>query len=125
MPHLHDLPAHLEHLLAHALTGMVHRLAPQSCSWTVGALASHIWGLGGDKDRADVDATFLQPMAEPDRAAASAEQHDADHGADVFAWIRRTAALLRSRRFDELDTELPATCPLTVGQVRDGTSLPS
>jgi hypothetical protein len=44
-------------------------------------------------------------MAAPDRTAVTAEQHDADYDVDFFAWTRRTAALLRSRRFDELDTE--------------------
>lgn len=31
--------------------------------WTVGALANHIWSFAGDKDRADVSQTFLQPFA--------------------------------------------------------------
>ena len=30
--------------------------------WTVGALANHIWTVAGDGDRADVNATFLQPF---------------------------------------------------------------
>lgn len=30
--------------------------------WTVGALANHIWSFAGDGDRADVNATFLQPF---------------------------------------------------------------
>jgi hypothetical protein len=30
--------------------------------WTVGGLANHIWSFAGDDDRADVNATFLQPF---------------------------------------------------------------
>jgi hypothetical protein len=34
----------------------------QSGPWTVGALANHIWSFAGDRDRADVSSTFLQPF---------------------------------------------------------------
>ena len=34
----------------------------QSGPWTVGILANHIWSFAGDNDRADVNATFLQPF---------------------------------------------------------------
>ena len=34
----------------------------QSNGWTRGVLANHIWSFAGDDDRADVDATFLQPF---------------------------------------------------------------
>jgi len=30
--------------------------------WTYGGLANHLWGVAGDDDRADVNATFLQPF---------------------------------------------------------------
>ena len=30
--------------------------------WTYGALANHIWSIAGDDDRADVNATFMQPF---------------------------------------------------------------
>lgn len=30
--------------------------------WTVGALVNHLWSFAGDDDRADVNATFLQPF---------------------------------------------------------------
>jgi hypothetical protein len=30
--------------------------------WTYGALANHIWSVGGKSDRADISATFLQPF---------------------------------------------------------------
>mgnify|MGYP001415252789 CR=1 FL=1 len=30
--------------------------------WTAGALANHIWSVAGEDDRADVNATFLQPF---------------------------------------------------------------
>lgn len=30
--------------------------------WTYGALANHLWSFAGDGDRADVNATFLQPF---------------------------------------------------------------
>lgn len=30
--------------------------------WTYGALVNHIWSFAGDDDRADVNATFLQPF---------------------------------------------------------------
>lgn len=34
----------------------------QEASWTVGALANHIWSVAGKSDRPDVNATFLQPF---------------------------------------------------------------
>ncbi|MXP63574.1 transporter [Roseomonas sp. M0104] len=41
-------------------TGVILR---QAGPWIVGALANHIWSLGGTPDRSeDVDATFLQPF---------------------------------------------------------------
>lgn len=30
--------------------------------WTVGGLANHVWSVAGESDRADVNATFLQPF---------------------------------------------------------------
>jgi hypothetical protein len=38
-------------------------LLKQVGPWTVGALANHIWSVEGEDDRADIDATFLQPFA--------------------------------------------------------------
>jgi hypothetical protein len=35
----------------------------QDSGWTYGALANHLWSVAGDDDRADVNATFLQPFA--------------------------------------------------------------
>ncbi|MCI0675406.1 MAG: hypothetical protein L0Y42_06470 [Phycisphaerales bacterium] len=37
-------------------------LLKQEKGWTYGALANHIWSVAGDGDRADVNATFLQPF---------------------------------------------------------------
>ncbi|TVS10473.1 MAG: transporter [Planctomycetaceae bacterium] len=34
----------------------------QTGPWTVGALGNHIWSVAGDSDRADVNATFVQPF---------------------------------------------------------------
>lgn len=34
----------------------------QSGPWTYGALFNHIWSFAGDNDRADVNATFIQPF---------------------------------------------------------------
>ncbi|MFO0934181.1 MAG: transporter [Planctomycetota bacterium] len=34
----------------------------QKCGWTVGLLANHLWSFAGDEDRADVNATFVQPF---------------------------------------------------------------
>jgi len=34
----------------------------QDGRWTVGMLANHIWSFAGDSDRADVNATLLQPF---------------------------------------------------------------
>ena len=34
----------------------------QQNGWTYGALANHIWSFAGDGDRADVNATYLQPF---------------------------------------------------------------
>ena len=41
------------------LTGVVLK---QSGPWTVGALANHIWSVGGDSARADISNTFFQPF---------------------------------------------------------------
>ena len=35
----------------------------QTGPWTYGLLANHVWSYAGDDDRADVNATFLQPFA--------------------------------------------------------------
>ena len=43
------------------------------------------------------------PMQTLDPAPAPPGKHEADYDVDFFAWTQRTAALLRSRRFDELD----------------------
>jgi hypothetical protein len=34
----------------------------QDGAWTYGALANHIWGVGGNSSRPDVSSTFLQPF---------------------------------------------------------------
>lgn len=34
----------------------------QEGSWTLGALANHLWSVAGDDDRANVNSTFLQPF---------------------------------------------------------------
>lgn len=34
----------------------------QESGWTYGALANHIWSYAGDDDRAEVNATFIQPF---------------------------------------------------------------
>jgi len=34
----------------------------QTGPWTVGFLGNHIWSVAGDSDRADINATFLQPF---------------------------------------------------------------
>jgi hypothetical protein len=34
----------------------------QTGPWTIGFLGNHIWSVAGDDDRADVNATFLQPF---------------------------------------------------------------
>ena len=34
----------------------------QSGPWTYGGLVNHIWSVAGDDDRADINATFLQPF---------------------------------------------------------------
>ena len=34
----------------------------QSNGWTRGMLANHVWSFAGDDDRADVNATYLQPF---------------------------------------------------------------
>ena len=40
-------------------TGVVLK---QAGGWTIGALVNHIWSYGGDRNRADVNSTFLQPF---------------------------------------------------------------
>jgi hypothetical protein len=37
-------------------------LLRQENGWTYGLLANHVWSFAGDDDRADVNATFLQPF---------------------------------------------------------------
>ncbi|WP_373499602.1 hypothetical protein [Desulfococcus sp.] len=34
----------------------------QTGPWTVGILANHIWSVAGDDDRADINATYMQPF---------------------------------------------------------------
>jgi hypothetical protein len=34
----------------------------QTGPWTIGFLGNHLWSVAGDDDRADVNATFLQPF---------------------------------------------------------------
>jgi hypothetical protein len=34
----------------------------QTGPWTMGFLGNHIWSVGGDDDRADINATYLQPF---------------------------------------------------------------
>ena len=34
----------------------------QSGPWTVGLLTNHIWSMGGEEDREDINSTFLQPF---------------------------------------------------------------
>jgi hypothetical protein len=34
----------------------------QTGPWTIGLLANHIWSVAGEDDRADINATFLQPF---------------------------------------------------------------
>ncbi|MHB8788557.1 MAG: transporter [Desulfobulbaceae bacterium] len=34
----------------------------QTGPWTIGFLTNHIWSVAGDDDRADINATFLQPF---------------------------------------------------------------
>jgi hypothetical protein len=34
----------------------------QRGQWTLGLLGNHVWSFAGDDDRADVDATFIQPF---------------------------------------------------------------
>jgi hypothetical protein len=37
-------------------------LLKQDGPWTLGALANHVWSVGGDSSRADISSTFLQPF---------------------------------------------------------------
>jgi len=34
----------------------------QKGPWTIGALANHIWSVAGDKNRKDINSTFIQPF---------------------------------------------------------------
>ena len=43
-------------------TGPTAVVLKQEGHWTFGALANHIWSFAGDDDRADINATFLQPF---------------------------------------------------------------
>ena len=43
-------------------TGPTGVALKQQGPWTYGALANHLWSFAGDDDRADVNATFLQPF---------------------------------------------------------------
>lgn len=43
----------------------------QDGPWTYGVLANHIWSFAGDDDRADVNATFLQPFLAYTTSAAT------------------------------------------------------
>jgi len=37
-------------------------LLKQESGWTYGALANHIWSIGGESEAADINATFIQPF---------------------------------------------------------------
>ena len=37
-------------------------LLKQQSGWTYGLLVNHLWSVAGDSDRADVNATFMQPF---------------------------------------------------------------
>ncbi len=42
----------------------------QSDGWTIGGLANHVWSVGGDSSRADINNTFLQPFVSYTSATA-------------------------------------------------------
>ncbi|MEQ1802674.1 MAG: transporter [Gammaproteobacteria bacterium] len=43
-------------------TGPTAVVLKQEHGWTYGILANHLWSFAGDDDRADVNATFMQPF---------------------------------------------------------------
>lgn len=43
-------------------TGPTAVVLKQQHGWTYGILANHLWSFAGDDDRADVNATFMQPF---------------------------------------------------------------
>jgi hypothetical protein len=43
-------------------TGPTAVVLKQERGWTYGILANHLWSFAGDDDRADVNATFMQPF---------------------------------------------------------------
>ena len=43
-------------------TGPTAVVLKQERGWTYGVLANHLWSFAGDDDRADVNATFMQPF---------------------------------------------------------------
>lgn len=42
----------------------------QASGWTYGGLVNHVWSFAGEDDRADVNATFLQPFVSHTNASA-------------------------------------------------------
>ena len=43
-------------------TGPTGIALKQDGKWTYGALVSHLWGIAGDSDRADLNLTYMQPF---------------------------------------------------------------
>lgn len=60
----------------------------QQGPWTYGALANHIWSVAGDDDRADVNATFLQPFLSytTPRATTYALNTESTYNWEVSKW---------------------------------------
>jgi hypothetical protein len=84
------LPTGTNDLLTRDKTGLgpTFVVLKQSNGWTRGLLANHIWSIAGDDDRADVDATFLQPFLTYTTASRTtyALNLEATHDNEANAW---------------------------------------
>jgi hypothetical protein len=58
------LPTASDEVLGSEQWGLVPTVVglKQTGPWTYGLLANHVWSVAGDDDRADVNATFMQPF---------------------------------------------------------------
>lgn len=72
---------------AAGLTGVVLK---QTGPWTFGALANHMWDIGGGSDPTDISATFLQPFVSYTTAEALTVSLNTEA---TYDWVRNEGAV--------------------------------
>jgi hypothetical protein len=82
-----------------------------SGSWTVGALANHVWSFAGDDDRADINRSFIQPFVAYTTPTAwtFALQSESAYDWEREEWsVPVNAAVSKLVRFGKLPVSLQA-----------------